>query len=545
MLFVILLYSVTLLVTDCSCSDSTCPLWTYRHNATSSCECGTTANGIIQCNKTTGELNLHLCACLTKDPSTNKTIVGYCPYSCVAYYYQPLHRLDMNSSSSTMELCNMFNRDGPLCSQCPHDHGIPLYTYDIKCVKCPRFEFQLLIRFLAISLLPQTLLCVIVTIFHLHILRPPWSVFGVTAQIFSTPIIMQSGLNYSITSVQNIVTRIIATIYGPLNLDFFRAIYTPQCISPHVSPIQMVMIDGLVGLYPLLLIGVVYYLVKLQDRGCRVAVKIKSLCSRFRGTFKIKASLIETFSTFFLLSYMKITFAAFYILAPTRVWSPDGSYVWAVYIEPSLAYFRFPHFVYATPTLLLAILLVIIPLCVLFLYQYQWFQRLLHHFHLRSLALNTFVDVFQGCYKDGTNGTRDCRFFASLQLVMRLIFPSAFFITKVPLLSVFVSSVVFGSYITAFVILRPYKEALYNKTDIPLLMTSGLMVIFVNISVLFEVYHYSSHFLTCVTIVCVTSPLIYLIIWQFVYFKPLITRCVKSWRQHQPETEELLPTPIQ
>ena len=308
--------------------------------------------------------------------------------------------------------------------------------------------------------------------------------------------------------------------------------------------IQMVMIDGLVGLYPLLLIGVVYYLVKLQDRGCRVAVKIESLCSRFRGTFKIKASLIETFSTFFLLSYMKITFAAFYILAPTQVWSPDGSYIWTVYIEPSLLYFRFPHSVYATPTLLLAMLLVIIPLCVLFLYQYQWFQRL-HHFHLRSLALNTFVDAFQGCYKDGTNGTRDCRFFASLQLIMRLIFPLAFFITKEPFSSVFICSIVFGSYITAFVIMRPYREALYNKTDIPLLMTSCLMVIFVNISVLFEVYQYSSHFLTCVTIVCVSSPLIYLIVWQFVYFKPLITRCMKSWRQHQPETEELLPTPIQ
>ena len=316
MLFVVLLFSVTVVViTECSSEidDSTCPLWTYRHNATSSCQCGTTANGIIHCNKKTTELSLYVCACLTKDQSTNKTIVGYCPYSCVAYYYQPVHQLDMNSSSSAVALCNMFHRDGPLCSQCPQDYGIPLYTYDIKCVKCPQFEFKLLIRFLAISLLPQTLLCVIVTIIHLHILRPPWSVFGLTAQILSTPLLMQSGLNYSITPVQNVVIKILATLYGPLNLDFFRAIYTPQCVSPHVTMIHMVVIDGLLGLYPLLLIVVLYLLVTLRDHGCMVAVKIHTLFSRFHGTFNLKTSLIETFSTFFLLSYMKITFAAFYV----------------------------------------------------------------------------------------------------------------------------------------------------------------------------------------------------------------------------------------
>ena len=46
----------------------------------------------------------------------------------------------------------------------------------------------------------------------------------------------------------------------------------------------------------------------------------------------------------------------------------------------------------------------------------------------RSLTLDTIVDAFQGCYKDGTNGIRDCRYFTALQIVLRLLFPLAFFL---------------------------------------------------------------------------------------------------------------------
>ena len=33
---------------------------------------------------------------------------------------------------------------------------------------------------------------------------------------------------------------------------------------------------------------------------------------------------------------------------------------------------------------------------------------------MRSHFLATFTDAFQACYKDSSNGGRDCRFFASL-----------------------------------------------------------------------------------------------------------------------------------
>ena len=38
-----------------------------------------------------------------------------------------------------------------------------------------------------------------------------------------------------------------------------------------------------------------------------------------------------------------IGYATFYVLAPTRLWSPDGSHKWVVYSDPSLTYLGPSH----------------------------------------------------------------------------------------------------------------------------------------------------------------------------------------------------------
>jgi len=48
---------------------------------------------------------------------------------------------------------------------------------------------------------------------------------------------------------------------------------------------------------------------------------------------------------------------------------------------------------------------------------------------MRWHALHIFIDSFQGCYKDGTNGTRDCRYFAGVYLTTRLLLCIVFALT--------------------------------------------------------------------------------------------------------------------
>ena len=102
----------------------------------------------------------------------------------------------------------------------------------------------------------------------------------------------------------------VATLYGPWNLDFFRALYKPTCISPSITATQSYAIEGAIGLYPLVLLVILYSFVTLRDRGCRIIVKtwkpFHFLLSHFQNKLNLKTSLIDTFATFLLFSYMDL-----------------------------------------------------------------------------------------------------------------------------------------------------------------------------------------------------------------------------------------------
>ena len=518
--------------------DGTCPPWTYRLNTTSPCQCGSIGHGIIQCNTTSGTLTLQMCTCMTYDPLTNHSVAGRCIYSCITNWIQtqPVYQLPIIRENFTELTCGWWKREGPLCSKCIQSHGFPLYTYDLKCVQCTGFHIKELFEFLAKSLIPPTLLCIVATVFHLNVLQPPWSVFVLVAQLISSPPLMQGSLNYY-DRFSRFPFIFVATVYGPWNLDFFRSLYHPKCISPHINFFHASLIDGAIGLYPLVLVAVLYTFVTLRDRGCKIIVQMWKpfhyLLARFQSRINLKTSLVDTFATLLLLSYVKIGYAAFYALAPTRLWSPDGSYVWVVYIDPSLQYFGSFHAGYAIVALLLPFTVLLVPVIILFLYPCLCFQRCLNRLHLRSLTLHTFVDAFQGCYKDGTNGTRDCRYFAALQLVLRLLSPLALFSTEELITSGILSFVALVLYITLFVITQPYKDAVYNRTDIPLLM----VLLFEPVTVYRTMLVHGD--LSRIVSALVFLPLLYLFIWSVVYIKPIITHC--SWcRKETPETSQLL-----
>ncbi len=75
------------------------------------------------------------------------------------------------------------------------------------------------------------------------------------------------------------------------------------------------------------------------------------------------------------------------------------------------------------------IIFVLAPLILLLLYPLRVFQKCLHYCHLRTHVLTTFVDSIQGCYKDGTNGIRDCRYFSTTYIIMRIATACVFSLT--------------------------------------------------------------------------------------------------------------------
>ena len=87
------------------------------------------------------------------------------------------------------------------------------------------------------------------------------------------------------------------------------------CVSEQLSTLGVVSLGYISVVYPLLLTLVLYSLIKLHHRGCRLVVAIwrplHRYFIRFRRFWQTSTSLMDVFATFLLLSYSKMLFVSF------------------------------------------------------------------------------------------------------------------------------------------------------------------------------------------------------------------------------------------
>ncbi len=74
------------------------------------------------------------------------------------------------------------------------------------------------------------------------------------------------------------------------------------------------------------------------------------------------------------------------------------------------------------------------------------------------------MDAFQGCYKDGTNGTKDCRWYVAVHLWARITF---FAISAIVLSELWLPFVAFGVLIMLILVTvsHPYKSPTFNTVE--------------------------------------------------------------------------------
>lgn len=228
------------------------------------------------------------------------------------------------------------------------------------------------------------------------------------------------------------IAVIIWTIVGFFNLDIFRYVYPSFCITPEMSVLQVMSLEYIVALFPLVLIFVAFVLIELHDNDYRLVRVPWFIARRYlhrlvrHRTVNLdpKSSVIKYFSTFLLLAYSKILFVSLNLISVTNIYKMDGSFLNGssyVLYNASAQYLgseHLPYFILASTVILV---FNILPLLVLLLYPLKVFQRLLASCkRIQWHPLRAFADKFQGCYKDGTNKTLDYRYFAGIFLLIRI-----------------------------------------------------------------------------------------------------------------------------
>ena len=413
-------------------SDCSSP-WTYCDNGT--CKCGGIPQEIMQC-KLDANSTIQTGYCITFNASTQINEIGTCIYNTRTGGGDSVTvRLDFSLSRNATELtemiCGPFNRTGTLCGKCKDDHYPLAYSYNMNCVDYPCGKSNWL-KFVLAAFLPLTVFYFIILFFEINVTSSHLHGFVFCSQGVTFPALARQIL-LSIREKQEIETaiRCIGSFFAIWNLDFLRFIDLGICLP--TNTLTILALDAAVGIYPLLLMIFTYILIGLHSRRIKAFVTLwkpfGAVFSLFRRNWEIKTSLIDAFTTFFLLSSIKFLSVSFDLLLPTKVYQLNSTtghltHSWRLYYDPTVPYFGKQHLPYAILAVSVLTIFVLLPGAFLLLYPLRCFQKFLNLFPVRWYILHTFMDLFHGCYKDGTQpGTRDCRWFASVFFLARVCYP--------------------------------------------------------------------------------------------------------------------------
>lgn len=510
-------------------SEESCPTWHLWNEKNNKCICQN-VKGVVKCNQSAVYLTHGYC--MTYDNNTGETHLGKCPYTQFNRYNGSwCKELPRNPNDLTSTMCGQWNRQGYLCSQCKEGYGLSAANYYMKCVECTWTGGVGWLLFFMLQLIPVTVMFVIIIVFRLSVARPPMTGFVLFSQLslvilyknaakFQRPFLSSSASDFFLT---------LRSIYLPVlslwNLSFSHVPkLTNFCVYSRILHQQSYLLHFITNVHVIVLIGVAYVLIELHARNYRIIVWLwRPFYKCFvRGSriWNPRLSTIDTFATFLLLSYTRFIVLSYLIYAFQRVSTlnvPLESKLVLLY-NPAVTYFDNNHLPYFILSLVVLFIFVLTPAVILALYQTKPIALCLSCFKLNKLLLlQMFVDIFQGHYKDGTNGTSDLRFAASIFLFLRIALLFLYTLcnySDFPGCDEVTALVLLVATLTFMVVTLPYKSKTMNKVDIVLLTILVLIV-----SMLSAVSQSKDTAVNAIVLICI---LILVAIPQVVFYSFLV-----------------------
>ena len=507
-----------------------CPTWFIPQviNDTVSCVCGVSLEEAVVCDQYSNRSMLSSDYCMTygEEQGHNSTVVGFCPYIAHKPDFKHQYRkLPRNVSDLNEYMCGELNRTGILCSHCKPGLGPAVLFSTMECLDCFKsatgWPF-----FMLLATIPTTMLFLVVVLCQIRLSTAPLNGFVFATQALVSMVnIHPYSYIFAASKPTSHIAIILLTIYGIFNLDFFYYIIPPFCVSSTLTIIQAISLQYIVAFWPLFLVTVSYVCIQLHARGCRVLVYLwrpfQRCCVGIETRWNIDptSSLVHAFASFLLLSYSKILFVSFILLHFSSIHNSTDSSVGplVVYYNASVPFFSTQHFPYIVLALFILATFTVLPLLIFLLYPTRVFQHCLGCCNARwQHTLRTFMDAFQGYYKDGTTGTPDWRCFSGFYLIFRImvitthIFPGEY--------KSFIRFLCLATASLMFSLLRPYKENWVNFWDSAL-----FFLLFVAEAVAIG---YEAYFLLCYILAIV--PLVYIctyIIGKLLLQRGVIHRC--------------------
>ena len=188
-----------------------------------------------------------------------------------------------------------------------------------------------------------TFMCLLFIALQISAAASPHNIIMVYAQLTATALKFNGDLHMNLNCLfGEIFTKILITILDVWNLEFFRLIIPPLCIGTSFKAINTLLFDYMIAIYPLIFTAFIYFCIELYDRNNRIIVFLSFPIRKcFTSTWNPKKTILNTFTTFCLLSYSKFFFN---LLSATEVYNSQGKAGSKVLLyDPTIKYFDSEH----------------------------------------------------------------------------------------------------------------------------------------------------------------------------------------------------------
>ncbi len=390
----------------------------------------------------------------------------------------PLHLLPFNASYELLNhmVCGP-NRRGVLCGECDEGYSVFYHSVNFKCG--PNHLCHIgFVFFLLSEIVPLTIMFMVIVVLNVNFSSGALNGFILFAQVLDS---LSIGA-YGMLELQIIkshpfyyMTLMYHFIYRVLNLEFFTEDRLAFCLWEGATTLDMLAFKFVAVCYAFLLIlGSILVINK-----CRLKMK---LCHSLRIT-TIRSYIIHGLSAFLITCYIKCAQVAFHILIPGRLMgmpttsSHHNPQLNVVLFSGNIGYLSSAHWLYAFPAILIVFIVCLPPPILLLWYPLgrQTVAKVIekcrmHNYPLRNGGqschrvnvvdtMKPLLDSFQSCYKD------NCRYFAGLQFVYRLVILCTFNFTETPLIFYSAIGVEISLILVIHVIFWPYRKRWHNILD--------------------------------------------------------------------------------
>ena len=485
------------------------------------CVCAGNYSGYIRCDQEKFTSEILRSVWMGTVPHHNQLLVGGGPYvsgiSDLIYVPMPASPSDLDKF-----FCGRTNGKGVLCGSCIDGYGASAIDLNFnECVPCPKSAaYHTWIFYFLACFVPILIFFGVVFIFSMTVTFGPLNSFIFFAQVINTVTKIDADGMIRLHGAGEQVNHFFNILYDMWNLAFFDSWLPEFCLSPSMNTLDILLLSYLRAVFPLVLLITFFFIVYLYNKGTASIVFLlrpfHRCLARFRRTANLRKSITGGIAALILIPYTKITLVSLLILTPASLQGPDGNVVDYVFYYNGDIPYRWNSFQYIIPAVVFSCTFVLIPPI---LFAYPTLLKVISHLSCGKLnverfypnpKLQAFLDEFHGCYRDGSSGGIDCRWFSSLYFILRVVLIAMYTSTETWELQYTVQILFYLSAAFLFAFIRPYRKDWINSVDMSmfLLLAAISTISFFNLMKTW-IGKSPSDFAMFVQCVLVAIPLIY------------------------------------